>query len=355
MALGGRGGMVAVLGMARPRFRRPGRPDSFPRNAAEADRQMERLPTRLRHSGLVLLAPAVHGDERGFFMETFREDAWAEHGVPTAFVQDNHSRSRRGTLRGIHFQTHPGQGKLVRCARGRVLDVVVDLRRGSPTFGEWEAVELDDAHGRQLWIPVGFGHGFCVLSRDRRLRLQVHRLLRRGDRGGDPLRRPRRRHRVAGRRRAALLRARPRPRRGCPRSRTRCRSATREARRPLRPAARRATLHLGNLRTALLAWLFARSPGARFLVRMEDLDPGRVRAGVGERAARRPARDRARLGRRGASSSPRATTPTRRRSSGCARTGASTSASARAPRSARPRRRRTGRCPRAPTRAPACG
>jgi dTDP-4-dehydrorhamnose 3,5-epimerase len=125
---------------------------------------MERLPTRL--DGLVLLAPAVHGDARGFFMETYREDVWAQHGVETGFVQDNQSRSRRGTLRGIHFQTHPGQGKLVRCARGRVFDVVVDLRRGSPTFGEWEAVELDDVHGLQLWIPVGFGHGFCVLSDD---------------------------------------------------------------------------------------------------------------------------------------------------------------------------------------------
>jgi dTDP-4-dehydrorhamnose 3,5-epimerase len=123
---------------------------------------MERLPTRL--PGLVLLAPKVHGDARGFFVETFRADAWAAEGVPTEFVQDNHSRSRRGTLRGIHFQTHPGQGKLVRVARGRVLDVVVDLRRGSPTFGEWEGVELDDEAGLQLYIPVGFGHGFCVLS-----------------------------------------------------------------------------------------------------------------------------------------------------------------------------------------------
>ncbi len=123
---------------------------------------MERLPTRL--PGLVLLAPAVHGDSRGFFVETFRADAWAAAGVPTEFVQDNHSRSRRGTLRGIHFQTHPGQGKLVRVARGRVLDVVVDLRRGSPSFGEWEAVELDDERGLQLYVPVGFGHGFCVLS-----------------------------------------------------------------------------------------------------------------------------------------------------------------------------------------------
>jgi dTDP-4-dehydrorhamnose 3,5-epimerase len=123
---------------------------------------MERLPTRL--DGLALLAPAVHGDARGFFMETFRADEWARHGVSSDFVQDNHSRSRRGTVRGIHFQTSPGQGKLVRVARGRVLDVVVDLRRGSPTFGEWEAMELDDERGLQLWIPVGFGHGFCVLS-----------------------------------------------------------------------------------------------------------------------------------------------------------------------------------------------
>ena len=123
---------------------------------------MKVVETRLE--GPILLAPAVHGDERGFFQETYREDAWSEHGIEGPFVQDNHSRSRRGTLRGIHFQTAPGQGKLVRVARGRVLDVVVDLRRDSPAFGEWEAVELDDVDGRQLWIPIGFGHGFCVLS-----------------------------------------------------------------------------------------------------------------------------------------------------------------------------------------------
>ena len=114
---------------------------------------MRRLSTRL--VGPVLLQPAVHGDERAFLSEPWREDGWAEHGVPARFVQDNHSRSRRGTVRGIHFQTHPGQGKLVRCARGSVLDVVVDLRRGSETLGEWQAFELDDVHGRQLWIPVG--------------------------------------------------------------------------------------------------------------------------------------------------------------------------------------------------------
>ena len=123
---------------------------------------MRRLPTRL--DGLVLLEPTVHGDARGFFVETFRADVAREHGIPTEFVQDNHSRSRQGTLRGIHFQTHPGQGKLVRAARGRVFDVVVDLRRDSATFGEWEGVELDDETGRMLWIPVGFGHGFLVLS-----------------------------------------------------------------------------------------------------------------------------------------------------------------------------------------------
>jgi len=123
---------------------------------------MQRIPTRL--PGLVLLAPQVHGDARGFFMETYRADAWAAEGVPTDFVQDNHSRSRRGTLRGLHFQTHPGQAKLVRCARGRVLDVVVDLRRGSPTFGEWEGFELDDESLHQLYVPLGFAHGFCVLS-----------------------------------------------------------------------------------------------------------------------------------------------------------------------------------------------
>ncbi len=117
-----------------------------------------------RLDGLVLLTPAKHGDERGFFMETFRADAWAAQGVPTEFVQDNHSRSRKGTVRGMHFQTSPGQGKLVRVARGRVLDVVVDIRRASPTFGRWDAVELDDERGQQLWIPVGFAHGFCVLS-----------------------------------------------------------------------------------------------------------------------------------------------------------------------------------------------
>jgi dTDP-4-dehydrorhamnose 3,5-epimerase len=123
---------------------------------------VERLKTQLE--GPLLLAPTVHRDARGFFLETFRADGWAQAGVDVDFVQDNHSRSRRGTLRGMHFQTSPGQAKLVRCARGGILDAVVDLRRGSPTFGGWEAHVLDDEKGHQFYIPVGFGHGFCVLS-----------------------------------------------------------------------------------------------------------------------------------------------------------------------------------------------
>ncbi len=121
---------------------------------------MDRLGTRL--DGPVLLAPAVHGDERGFFLETYRRSNLAGLGVEDEFVQDNHSRSRRGIVRGMHFQ--PGMAKLVRCARGAIVDVLVDIRRGSPTFGSWEAYELDDAAHRVLYAPVGFGHGFCVVS-----------------------------------------------------------------------------------------------------------------------------------------------------------------------------------------------
>jgi dTDP-4-dehydrorhamnose 3,5-epimerase len=123
---------------------------------------MQTLPTRL--TGLVLVEPAVHGDARGFFAETWRADSWPEAGVTAEFIQDNHSRSRKGTLRGMHFQTSPGQAKLVRCARGAVLDVVVDIRSGSPTFGEWESFELTDQNMHQLFVPIGFAHGFCVLS-----------------------------------------------------------------------------------------------------------------------------------------------------------------------------------------------
>lgn len=125
---------------------------------------MRALPTRL--AGLVAIEPVVHGDERGFFCETFRSEWRSELGLTAEdqFVQDNQSRSARGVLRGMHFQLGEGLGKLVRCARGRILDVAVDLRRGSPTYGQWEGVELDEESMRALYVPVGFAHGFCVLS-----------------------------------------------------------------------------------------------------------------------------------------------------------------------------------------------
>ncbi len=124
---------------------------------------MKRLETRL--PGLIVLKPTVHGDSRGWFQETYRRNVLTELGVGDDFVQDNHSRSARGVLRGLHFQIgdHP-QAKLVRCARGAILDVAVDLRRGSPTYGQWEAWQLDDERGLQLYCPIGFAHGFVVLS-----------------------------------------------------------------------------------------------------------------------------------------------------------------------------------------------
>ena len=121
---------------------------------------MELLATRL--AGPVLLQPAVHGDARGFFVETYRRSVLAELGIDDEFVQDNHSRSRRGVVRGMHFQV--GMAKLIRCARGSIWDVLVDVRRGSPTFGQWEGFELSDENHHQFYCPDGFAHGFCVLS-----------------------------------------------------------------------------------------------------------------------------------------------------------------------------------------------
>jgi dTDP-4-dehydrorhamnose 3,5-epimerase len=125
---------------------------------------MRLLETRI--DGLVLIEPVVHADGRGFFQETFRQDQLAELGLPedAVFVQDNHSRSSRGVVRGMHLQVGDGIIKLVRCARGAILDVVVDVRRGSPHYGEWEAFELNDSNHHQLLVPVGFAHGFCVIS-----------------------------------------------------------------------------------------------------------------------------------------------------------------------------------------------
>jgi dTDP-4-dehydrorhamnose 3,5-epimerase len=122
------------------------------------------IPTRL--PGAMILEPGVFSDERGFFCETYRLEWHPSAGIPPEerFIQDNHSRSTRGVVRGMHFHIGPGVAKLVRCSRGRIVDVIVDLRRGSPTYAQWEAVELDDEHMRALYVPVGFAHGFCVLS-----------------------------------------------------------------------------------------------------------------------------------------------------------------------------------------------
>jgi dTDP-4-dehydrorhamnose 3,5-epimerase len=113
-----------------------------------------------------VLEPSVFRDDRGFFTETYRREWHTAVGIPEPerFVQDNHSRSTRGVVRGMHFQVGDGVAKLVRCSRGRIVDVIVDLRRGSPTYAQWEAVELDDVGLRALYVPVGFAHGFCVLS-----------------------------------------------------------------------------------------------------------------------------------------------------------------------------------------------
>ncbi|MEE1925489.1 dTDP-4-dehydrorhamnose 3,5-epimerase [Pseudomonas sp. 148P] len=114
---------------------------------------------------VLILEPKVFGDARGFFYESFNENDFAEQtGVNAHFVQDNHSRSQKGVLRGLHYQIENAQGKVVRVTAGEVLDVAVDLRRSSPHFGRWTSTRLSDKNNRQLWIPPGFGHGFVVLS-----------------------------------------------------------------------------------------------------------------------------------------------------------------------------------------------
>lgn len=124
---------------------------------------MKILPTRL--PGVLVLEPKVFGDSRGFFFESFNRRIFAEAtGMELDFVQDNHSRSAKGVLRGLHYQIKQPQGKLVRVVRGAVFDVAVDLRRSSPTFGRWDGVELSEDNQRQLWVPPGFAHGFVVLS-----------------------------------------------------------------------------------------------------------------------------------------------------------------------------------------------
>ncbi len=123
---------------------------------------MNVIPTKL--PGVRIIEPDVYRDRRGFFLESYNQARYVAHGIEDRFVQDNHSHSVRGTLRGLHYQSPPGQAKLVRVVRGEVWDVAVDIRWGSPTFGQWVAVRLSAENHRQLYIPVGFAHGFCVLS-----------------------------------------------------------------------------------------------------------------------------------------------------------------------------------------------
>jgi dTDP-4-dehydrorhamnose 3,5-epimerase len=120
--------------------------------------------TPLEHPEVLLIEPDVFADARGFFMETFHAGKFAELGLPTDFVQDNHSRSVRGVLRGLHYQLHHPQGKLVRVVTGEVFDVAVDIRKGSTLFGKWTGVVLSEDNKRQLYVPPGFAHGFCTLS-----------------------------------------------------------------------------------------------------------------------------------------------------------------------------------------------
>ena len=123
---------------------------------------MDIKPTE--HPDVLLIEPDVFGDARGFFMETFHAEKFAQAGLPVKFLQDNHSRSVRGVLRGLHYQLQHPQGKLVRVVNGEVLDVAVDIRKGSPRFGQWESVLLSAENRRQLYVPPGFAHGYCTLS-----------------------------------------------------------------------------------------------------------------------------------------------------------------------------------------------
>ncbi len=135
-------------------------------------------------TGVLLVTPATYADARGFFRERHQSERYRALGIERPFVQDNHSRSRRGVLRGLHFQRHHPQGKLVECLRGAVYDVVADLRAGSPAFGRWLGVELSDADGRQLWVPPGFAHGFCALSGEADVLYKCTDVYRPTDEGG---------------------------------------------------------------------------------------------------------------------------------------------------------------------------
>jgi dTDP-4-dehydrorhamnose 3,5-epimerase len=123
---------------------------------------MQFIPTQI--PDVIVIEPKIFGDERGFFLETYQSKKFAAAGITATFVQDNHSGSRRGALRGLHYQIRYPQAKLVRVIGGEIFDVAVDIRRSSPSFGQWTGVHLSDENKRQVWVPVGFAHGFYVLS-----------------------------------------------------------------------------------------------------------------------------------------------------------------------------------------------
>jgi dTDP-4-dehydrorhamnose 3,5-epimerase len=118
----------------------------------------------MKFSGPKLIELKIFNDDRGFFTERYQEARFKDLGLPESFVQDNHSRSKPGVIRGLHYQHSPSQGKLVGVIRGRIWDVIVDIRKDSPTYGQWDSVELSDENGLLLWVPGGFAHGFCVLG-----------------------------------------------------------------------------------------------------------------------------------------------------------------------------------------------
>ncbi len=143
---------------------------------------MNFIPTAL--GGVILVEPTVHGDARGFFLETYHRQKYVAGGIAEPFVQDNHSKSKRGTLRGLHAQLRQPQGKLVRAIEGEIFDVAADVRRGSPTFGHWVGEILSADNFRQLYVPPGFVHGFCVLSESAQVEYKVTALYDRDDEYG---------------------------------------------------------------------------------------------------------------------------------------------------------------------------
>lgn len=140
---------------------------------------------RLELPEVILITPEVRGDARGFFMESYKRSVFAEHGIPDLFVQDNHSRSGRHVLRGLHFQVPPAaHAKLVRCTVGEILDVAVDIRRGSPSFGRWVGAVLSRENAQQLYVPLGFAHGFMVLSSEAEVQYKItHEYTPKAERG----------------------------------------------------------------------------------------------------------------------------------------------------------------------------